>query len=70
MDLQAAHDTNATTWKCARLAAVFFFAMACALLIASLTTISGSRAEANVARYTKAPAAMVTSYAQGFAARP
>jgi hypothetical protein len=46
MDLHAAQMLNGKTWIWAKLAAVFFFAIAGALLIASLTTLHGSSAKA------------------------
>lgn len=48
MDLNAAKDMNSTTWKGFRLVAILFFAVAGALLLASLVTPSGVRAEAGL----------------------
>lgn len=70
MDLQAAKADNSATWKCAKLAAIFFFAMAGGLLVASLASLSGARAEASVVQNKSALTALSTSFAQGIAKRP
>ncbi len=54
MDLQAAHETNGTAWRFARLAALLLFAMAGALLVSALS----SRAEATLPHTGKAVASL------------
>lgn len=48
MDLDAARHMNSPTWKGIRLMAIVFFAIAGALLVASLVAPTGVRAEAGL----------------------